>query len=160
MTEKLSLKAIDKVLWLLFGTSPETSCLILDMKHVDRLLQNTVCFSTIIQTLHRNKPRVFSCLSKQNSVAAYDLCTLVEDPCESHYCPPGFECYLYQSSDCPGCEREPDCREFRNNWKGSTCVAVSKERHIKLQAAPRQLHAHGVTVLEFISYILTAWLSV
>lgn len=50
------------------------------------------------------------CCRSEFCIDTYDLCILVEDPCESHYCPPGFECYLYQPSDCPGCEKETDCR--------------------------------------------------
>ena len=57
----------ENVLSLLFSNSPKTSCLISDIEHVDRLLQNTIYFSTITQILHRNKPCVFFfsvCLSK------------------------------------------------------------------------------------------------
>jgi hypothetical protein len=74
MTETRSLKPIEKALPFHFSNTPETSCLISDMNHVDRLLQNTICFSTVTQILHRNEPCVFFCLSKQNSLSQPTLC--------------------------------------------------------------------------------------
>ncbi|XP_021933264.1 uncharacterized protein LOC110836417 [Zootermopsis nevadensis] len=51
------------------------------------------------------------CCKGSICIDSYGQCALVEDPCLSHECPPGFECYMYRSSDCPGCGKVPDCRE-------------------------------------------------
>ena len=58
---------MEEVLSLLLSNLPETSCLVLDTKHVYRLLQNTLCFSTIIQMSH-------FFLSKQNSLSQPMTC--------------------------------------------------------------------------------------
>lgn len=67
------------------------------------------------------------------SVLGYGQCTLVEDPCLSHECPPGFECYMYQSSDCPGCGSVPDCREVKDSWKAVTCVWAWNTQQLTFQ---------------------------
>nr|CAD7263559.1 unnamed protein product [Timema shepardi] len=40
-------------------------------------------------------------------------CEAVQDLCLVHYCPPGFQCYIYTPPDCEGCNSTPDCQKMQ-----------------------------------------------
>ncbi|XP_069700334.1 uncharacterized protein [Periplaneta americana] len=52
------------------------------------------------------------CCKGRLCIQSFGLCSLDEDPCLSHECPPGTVCYLYHPADCLGCSTTPHCKDM------------------------------------------------
>ncbi|GJQ65968.1 hypothetical protein Trydic_g4063 [Trypoxylus dichotomus] len=49
------------------------------------------------------------CVNSYCTEATIKDCIESEDLCQEVYCPPGYDCQLYQPPDCPGCETQRNC---------------------------------------------------
>ncbi|XP_018320852.1 uncharacterized protein LOC108733982 [Agrilus planipennis] len=59
------------------------------------------------------------CCIENFCTQTYDNCQLVTYPCMEEYCPPGFECYMFQPSRfCQGCGLQKACKPFKDPGPG------------------------------------------